>query len=186
MKENEAAKQRPVNRSSMEKAIESSLRNLEPNLHDWAVSRILSQWHFVVEDDDPDLDENEHIEFVVHNLAGVLESPKALADWLAEHLLRELPGMYDDHNVYALLAQEWGIGPESSTGQSHDQIKSYAFKSQQEFIDFVDIDSAWELLVRSWELACDGEQFSKYSQSDEFELPYQLIHFVDGKVTKRT
>ena len=89
----------------MEKAIESSLRTLEPNLHDLAVSRILSQWHFVVEDDDPDLDENEHIEFVVHNLAGVLESPKALPVWLAERLLRELLVMYVDHNAYALHAQ---------------------------------------------------------------------------------
>ena len=186
MDQNEAVKKRPVSRSSMEKAIESTLRTLEATLHDWAVSRILSQWHFVVEDDDPGLDEDEHIEFVVHNLAGVLESPKQLEDWLVEHLLRELPGMYDEHNVYALLAQEWGIGTESSTGQNHNQTNSYAFKDQQEFIDFVDIDAAWDLLIRSWELACDWDRFGQYSRSEEFELPYQLIAFVDGKVTKLT
>ena len=93
----------------MEKAIESEMRSLQPSLHDWAISCVLSHWHFVVEDDDPSLEEEEHIDFVVHNL-GVLASPDALNSWLNEYLLKELPGMYDEDIATRFLAQEWGVG----------------------------------------------------------------------------
>ena len=136
---------------------------------------MLSHWHFVVEDDDPSLEEEEHIDFVVHNL-GVLASPDALKSWLNEYLLKELPGMYDEDIATRFLAREWGVG--SEINQSND----CPFKTQLEFINFIDIKTAWDNLVHSWDLACSIEWFNQYRKTEEFNSPFRLIAFINGRV----